>query len=264
MDIIISNIFPIISIIIGITGLVYGITNNKSNPKSKRPAYKLKTTKIIEKPDVDGLNISYKKQDVKSLSLTKVLFINDGKEIISSEDVVADHSIFIETNNDQIKIYSSELEYTSKQSFNFEIEEFENGIEIHFDYVNPSNGCIIKILHSGSTNASPLFRINGELKGVERISEMTDPKEYVFIRLFISGVIVITTFVVLTYPYRYLIDNVSVLSNSTILSILNFIYFGIAVVVIALLNIKWGNLYDKYSKKNIDAKKKELLKIFHS
>lgn len=167
LDTIKENIFPIISILIGITGLTFGIVSQRRNRSEKKPTYLIKTSNVFKKPVFNDLKISYKGNEIEDLYVSKVLFTNEGNTPIKKTDVHPDFPVHILIPNGVI-VYDFDIIFHTKKSNGLKLKPTFDGFNLTFDYLNKSDGCIIQLMHSKLEYENNI-EILGEIIGVQKI-----------------------------------------------------------------------------------------------
>ena len=158
-------------------------------PPSQRPVYNISHVHIITPTlteKASGLNITYNGETIDNLTISKIGLINWGKEVIKREDI-PDKGRFYLQFKDDIRIYDQRIIFTTENANNssmFQVidlpevehnkENVQNKIEIlqkynnrvywDFDYLAHSEGVIIQVAHSGSSNNTS-FSLQGTLPG---------------------------------------------------------------------------------------------------
>lgn len=98
MDEIINNIFDflkgniwfnITTLLIAILGIICAVVFFIKGKKSKKPTYMVVTNNLVRDSikNIDSVQITYKKENVPNLSVSKVTFWNAGKDTIQKFDV---------------------------------------------------------------------------------------------------------------------------------------------------------------------------------
>lgn len=112
--------------------------------------------------DSNKLKILFGNKEVNNLTVTHIAFWNGEKKTIHNSDIVLQDDLQIEFKN-QNEIYDVEILKQSDLSNDFRIVQTDKSIySMTFDHVGKSQGCVIKILHSGL--ASNDINIIGEIK----------------------------------------------------------------------------------------------------
>ena len=198
LDTIQSNIFPIISILIGMTGITLAIIFRRKSIRVKKPTYLIKTKNVFEKPAIDKLRIMYGRKKVENLCVTKVLFMNEGAIPIENHDIHSKYPIQIKFNN-KVEIYDYLILSQTREANNFRLENINQSIQITFDYLNKYDAGIFQILHSPLQDKNIELKLFGEIKGIDEI-ELTNEGNYSgLIRFLISLAVLFLGFVMIYF-----------------------------------------------------------------
>jgi len=110
-----------------------------------------------------NLQISYRNSKVKNLILCFIAFWNNGNKTIDKNDIPDGDPLRINIPDD-VKILDKSIIISNNQANRFNINDVYNeSIKIDFDYLDPNEGGIIKLIHNGSTSKD-IF-IKGKIKG---------------------------------------------------------------------------------------------------
>lgn len=159
-----------ISLCLAVLGIAMSVYFYFKSRRRKIPVYRSRTTRIIRSSvnKIDSLEVLYNKKRLNALTITKVAFWNAGKETISSTDISLYDKLRLEI-GEGFEFLSCDVVTQTKIANNFRcsIEEDKKTILIEFDYLDYDEGAVLKIRHTGSTNADIV--INGSIKGVSAI-----------------------------------------------------------------------------------------------
>ncbi|HRK00443.1 MAG TPA: hypothetical protein PL089_12595 [Ignavibacteria bacterium] len=100
-------------------------------------------------PDKNKLKMIYENHEVDKLTVSHIAIWNGGRKTIRKSDIDNEDPPRIEFIND-CRIYNIEISMQSDTSNNFKIEQAgKSKCLLTFDQIGKSQGCVIKILHSG-------------------------------------------------------------------------------------------------------------------
>jgi len=121
--------------------------------KRKKPRY-VKTFKNIvsqAKTKYDGLEFYFQKELLHTFSETEFYFWNYGSQSIRSSHLLKNDPLGIIIDN-KVKVYRVQYATTKKLNNTFEIniQPFENFLLLNFDAISKKEGFYIKLLHSGN------------------------------------------------------------------------------------------------------------------
>ncbi|MGK7896698.1 MAG: hypothetical protein AB4372_24540 [Xenococcus sp. (in: cyanobacteria)] len=151
-----NNYFLVIASIASIIGLILFFFN-----KQRRPFYIVKSFNLIKDSSstIENFDIKYKTEDVngitnvveiESLTISKILFWNGGRETINKSDIVDSAPVTIASKNPKSKILKSNIikNSISNEHTNISVDRKTNNIL--FDFLESGNGVVIEVLHTGS------------------------------------------------------------------------------------------------------------------
>ncbi|RJX41044.1 hypothetical protein D3P09_03260 [Paenibacillus pinisoli] len=154
-----------IGVIIGVIGIILSVYFYRKSLNRPRPAYQMASMRVIEEvSDSNGnIEIMFNGSKVDRVVKTQVAFWNAGSNTINSHDIVERDPIIIMYSEDsKILNYNIISISRSVNLFRAIINENSNQVEVTFDFLDPSDGAIIEIIH----NDNKLFpRVTGTIKG---------------------------------------------------------------------------------------------------
>lgn len=133
--------------------------------RKKELAYTTNSYKIIQKGKslIPELEISYRNKNIEDLTITKYAIWNSGNEVIDSSDIVESKKLMIILKGEKESILNSEIIAESDESNNFRIDLLQdNTALINFDYIDPKEGAIIQIAHTGNNDS---LQVDCKIKG---------------------------------------------------------------------------------------------------
>lgn len=150
-----SSWFNLISLGVGIIGILVGIISYFKSRKVKLPCYTTRSTNIVRDlvNKFESVEMFYAGQPIENMTVTKIAFWNSGNETLNSQDIAAADPLKIHVKNDS-KILDAKTLYQKNQANKFELSSAEKGSDIclRFDYVDKYEGAVIQIIHTGKSN----------------------------------------------------------------------------------------------------------------
>jgi hypothetical protein len=160
--------------VIGVLGIVLAIVFYFKSKKEKTPCYEVSSDTLIEGIDkaLDGLQLRYKGHPQSRITVTKIIFWNDGHETIDKGDLVAIDPVRVICPS-SVTILDIQVTQASFHSNAVSLGDEEKTTEhtsypINFEYLDHKNFFIIQIVHNGDERAN--FSIGGKIKGVDKIT----------------------------------------------------------------------------------------------
>src|SRR4030042_2801295 len=147
--------------------------------KYKRPCFNARTFQLIEDTvnKIEAVEISYRGERVKNLSLTKFALWNRGNDTVNIHDVASTDPLRIVI-DPPAKLLGAELIYASNPANNFKIlTNLQTGeVRIEFEYFHTYEGMVAQLYHTGSRN-HPIM-LKGTVKGVSKIIRSSPEDDY--------------------------------------------------------------------------------------
>lgn len=163
----------IIGAIIGIVGsIIVGYIFYQKGKEEKRPCFAMKTNNLIENrhAQFDGLEITYRGRKTQNVSVSHIVFWNDGQVTISSDDINTIDPLRITANN-QTEILDVEILKASNVANQISCDQRPDTKDhrIEFDYLDKEHGAVIQVIHTGITSQD--IDVIGQIKGVRSIEK---------------------------------------------------------------------------------------------
>ncbi len=168
------------SLVLAVLGVVLAVVFYIRSQKNKVPCFDCSSNTIIEglHKSLDGLEVHYKGAVQERITITKIVFWNDGRDTIDRSDLVDRDPLRIVCPEGadilDIQIISDDAELNSVELGNLATEDQEIYYPINFDYLDHEEHFVIQIIHNGES--SDKFFVSGKIKGVKAISKVSDAK----------------------------------------------------------------------------------------
>lgn len=174
--------------LIGLVGLIVGgagIFSYKIARSTAQPAYQQSYLKLLggeENNLPSEVEVFYKNSKVSRLTKNRVIFWNNGTEVLDRSAIVSGDPISISYSK-KTNILSFKVLRVTRDVVNFDVHrpaEDAASLLIDFDYLDPKDGAIIEILHDGS-DRYPQIRgtLKGIPKGISNLGQMDENPPYV-------------------------------------------------------------------------------------
>ncbi len=151
--------------LLSLAGLVAAIILYRASLVGARPVFQAWSDRIVgPAPAQSGITIAYHGKPIQRLTRTVITFWNSGRGVLRSEDVVRGHPIRVTFRPDTV-ILDVRVRAVTRAVLGFQstIVPDAKAIAIDFDYMDPGDGAVMDILHTGGFE-SPTF--HGTVKGV--------------------------------------------------------------------------------------------------
>jgi len=159
----------IINYTIGILGLILAYYFYKKSIRIKEPVYSTKSNNLISGSvsTLENLNISYKRQKVENLTVSKILFYNRGAETITRQDTKTLNHLSI--SSETCRILDGSILQVNNPSNNLTVQYDNDNKNVHidFDYLDTNQGAVIQVIHTG-LSSNDLW-MDGAIMGVQRL-----------------------------------------------------------------------------------------------
>lgn len=157
---------------IGLGLLIYYFRFYRRSAFFCNTSFNLMNTSSIGSTDSTASNklkIIFGNDEVSNLTVTHIAFWNGGKNTIHKSDIELHDETRIELKKEN-EIFDIEILKQSDESNDFRIVQTDERLySLTFDHIGKSQGCVIKILHSGL--ASDDINIGGKIKGIGSIKK---------------------------------------------------------------------------------------------
>lgn len=165
---------------LAVLGIILAIIFYVRSQRNKVPCFDTSNNTIIEglHKALDGLEVRYKGVTQERITISKVIFWNDGKETIDKNDLVMQDPLRIVCPKDieilDIQVISNNIELNSIVLENQVVEEDTIYYPVSFEYLDHEEYLIIQIIHNGDTSGR--FSVAGKIKGVKSITKVSEAK----------------------------------------------------------------------------------------
>lgn len=161
----ISWVGAILTIITFIIALIVGYFFYSKGKPNKNLKTHSENFLIIDRSKADSpeqIEILFLGNKIESLYKTLIYFWNDGNQIIKADDLKTIDRLKIST-NENAKILSVEIVKCTRDVINFYLAKDGEDYQVNFDYLDPTDGVLIEVLHTG--NSENLF-FSGTVMGI--------------------------------------------------------------------------------------------------
>jgi hypothetical protein len=161
-------------IIVGTMGVVLGFITSyvfyRIQKRRRELCWSIASTILIKSYSslFESLEIEYGEQKIENMTVSKIVFWNNGNETIDHADIAIHPHIWPRL--EDTKILDTRVITSSTIGNDFHAEIIEKDIQLialSFDYLDPQQGAVIQVIHTG-VSLAPLL-VGGEIKGVQKI-----------------------------------------------------------------------------------------------
>ena len=162
--------FQLLGFAVGVLGVAAAIVIYAITRRYKRIWYDVRSFALVERErsTVPGLQVTFEKKSVDALTISKACIWNSGKDALRHDDFASMQPLRINVEN-KVQILEASIVQTSSKSCGCEIERAgQNSYAIKFDFLDPSDGLVVQIAHTGT--ASEDISVTGHIVGGGKIS----------------------------------------------------------------------------------------------
>ena len=89
--------------LLGILSLILGYIFYRAGLRLKKPSWDIRSNNLIKdfSSSITDLDILYKSQKVQNITISRVIFWNDGKDTINRDDIASTHQLKITATDNQ-------------------------------------------------------------------------------------------------------------------------------------------------------------------
>ena len=146
--------------LVGIAGFILAIVFYYKSKRLKEPMYAIHTENLVSdfSSILNKLEISYAGQRISSLSHTKIILWNNGRETITKADIASGDPLAITMTGNGVVIDCQVI--TANNPANRVTVELTSPKQalVHFDFLDHRQGAVIQVLHTGNVSEGLAFR----------------------------------------------------------------------------------------------------------
>jgi len=182
----------IIGIIIGMIGVAIGILASyyfyRRSLRVKEPTWAIRTTNIIQgySSKFNDLQVIYKGENIENLTVSRIIFWNEGAETIDRQDILTANQVRIVA-LEGIKLLDVKLLASNNPSSQFSVQHAaDKGCAyFNFDYLDQKQGAVVQVVHNGISSKD--VDVTGDIKGVRTLRRKIAYTESPSVRLGIGS-----------------------------------------------------------------------------
>ncbi|NTW88945.1 MAG: hypothetical protein HGB26_07465 [Desulfobulbaceae bacterium] len=164
------DILNIGGFVLGLIGLISSYIFYKLSIRAKEPSWGVRSINLIRSRTarIENLEIKFLGHDIENLTVSRVLFWNEGAETIDTTDITMANPVkLVFGGNTKVldaRVYAVN---NSANQFKARIDEQDNVVFLEFAYLDRKNGAVIQVIHTGTSSED--VQILGDIKGVKVI-----------------------------------------------------------------------------------------------
>jgi hypothetical protein len=163
-----ETIWGIVGTVLAVIGLAASYYFYRKSIRAKEPCFFFRSYNLIQGLDskLDNLKISYGDNKIENLTVSRMLLWNNGLETIERSDIATVNPVRI-VGIEGLKFLDAKILAQNNHSsqFRVNIAEDSESILLDFDYFDHNQGCVIQIVHTGTSSKD--VQLVGDIKGVK-------------------------------------------------------------------------------------------------
>lgn len=167
-----ENIFSVVSLLLAVLGMVLAYIFYRRSLRDKEPSWDSRTVNLVQgiTTKLEGLTLLFSGQKVANISVTKLLFWNNGHTTIDKSDVPSTDPIRI-TAAETVRILHASIiaENNNPSEFRIADDVSEEFVELSFEYLDKDQGAVIQLVHDGLDSSS--VNLEGTIKGARSLQK---------------------------------------------------------------------------------------------
>ena len=160
------------SLILWIIGIIIALILFIKGKRIKSIKFCIKNDPLIKDFDrqIEKLNIEYSGKQIKTFTITKIAFWNNGTETLNRSDIPINDKFTISIDNDFDILDASIIQESNKSNaITINFLDDKKMLLIDFEYIDKNEGFVLQLFHNDIK--SDHISINGTIKGFGKISK---------------------------------------------------------------------------------------------
>lgn len=252
----------VVSVIIAVGGLVAAYVFYRRSRRMKRLVYAVSSRILIEDyvSKLPGLSVTFEGKIAQSVVVTKLAMWNKGTETIDHSDLAPADPLRVDINR-KVQLLSYSRIHQSSEAVELELSQRDpQTLLIGFAFLDPNQGVIIQLVHTGANHDSDTVAIHGTVRGLNepiaesKLTPKAGPRQLIAeLLLFGSGSAFFTIlglFVVLYGKFPASPEGViSLAAGMLILGGMAFVYWYILISRVSKARRKLPRGFEKFFEK---------------
>ncbi len=151
---------------VAIVSILVAYVFYRKGQRVRKPSWDIRSENLITDyaKRLPGIEVVYLGQQVGNLTVSKVMFWNDGRETVRHEDVAEADPIRVVSKAPAAILSAEVLQVNSEpNSFSVSLEPAVKAAYLHFEYIDHGEGAVIQVIHSGRSSED--VDVIGTVKG---------------------------------------------------------------------------------------------------
>jgi hypothetical protein len=188
-----SDIWGPLGVIVGVIAILTGLVFAWWFARGPKLVMQTTGTTLISAPADERIAVLYMGVAVSRVTQTFVWLWREGRGTVNGDDVAASDPITLRIVGDGTMLTATliaQTKTTNEVAVAFDPDHPEAGARVTFDYLEPRQGAVMEVLHTGESSdlVEPARTIKGIPKGITRITESAE----VTLPMGIAGTVVAT------------------------------------------------------------------------
>jgi hypothetical protein len=162
-----NSLLTIAGVLFGIISVVLAVVFYRRSVRAREPRYIMESWRVISESEsrIRHFTMRIGDNELKHVSLTKILFWNAGRETILRSDVSQNAPLRLGIRA-PARIYDVSIPFTSKPECDFRVsnQSFAEA-KIDFEFVGHGDGCVIQVIHDARSPAE--LHLSAGFKGFD-------------------------------------------------------------------------------------------------
>lgn len=135
--------------------VVFAVVTWIKGKKNKSITYLQKSYPVFQKGEscIPNVKVSYNNNEISDFTITRYAIWNNGNETINDIDIVQSKPLTIEAKAGLSELLDADIILSSEDTNQFVVNVEDNCARIKFDYMDPKDGIILQVLHTGKPSA---------------------------------------------------------------------------------------------------------------
>lgn len=148
----------ILYLVLALLSILVAIIQTRKVEKKKKIYYDVRSINVLSESlkEKGKIQVIYNKSKIEDLTISKILIWNGGNTPIRRDDIANRDPVTIQF-TDQYDILNAEFVYKSSIANNFSMDLMDAGIKVDFDFLDPKQGCLIKLAHTGNSSSDVIL-----------------------------------------------------------------------------------------------------------
>lgn len=149
--------------ILSFIGMIYFYFKGR---KVKLAFYYTRSINVVEDlGKFESLKMFYSDKQIENFTITKLVFWNGGSDTIDSQDISSAEPLILRP-IESSEILNANIIHVKNSASQFSLDTPDDNsyVKLKFDYLDPGDGAIIQIVHTGTSGED--IEVSGKIKGV--------------------------------------------------------------------------------------------------